>query len=139
MLYRAAHVPTIILAGAEYGTGSSRDWAAKGTLLLGVRAVIAQSFERIHRSNLVLMGVLPLQFVEGQTWKSLALTGEETYEILGLDDSLKPRSQITVKATSPDGQSKTFQAAVRIDTPVELDYYKNGGILQTVVRKLLAA
>jgi len=138
MKYRTADVPTIVLAGAEYGTGSSRDWAAKGTLLLGVRAVIAQSFERIHRSNLVLMGVLPLQFLEGQTWKSLGLTGEETYEIVGLDDSLKPRSQIAVKATSPEGQVKTFQAAVRIDTPVELDYYKNGGILQTVVRKLLA-
>jgi aconitate hydratase A / 2-methylisocitrate dehydratase len=136
--YKSAHVPTIILAGTEYGTGSSRDWAAKGTLLLGVRAVIAQTFERIHRSNLVLMGVLPLQFLDGQTWKSLGLTGEETFEILGLDDSLKPRSQISVKATSPDGQAKTFQAAVRIDTPVELDYYKNGGILQTVVRKLLA-
>jgi aconitate hydratase len=138
MKYQSAHVPTIVLAGAEYGTGSSRDWAAKGTLLLGVRAVIAQSFERIHRSNLVLMGVLPLQFLEGQTWKSLGLTGDETYEILGLDDTLKPRSQATVKATAPDGETKSFQAAVRIDTPVELDYYKNGGILQTVVRKLLA-
>src|SRR5207248_2267166 len=135
--YKSAGIPTIILAGAEYGAGSSRDWAAKGTYLLGVHSVIAQSFERIHRSNLVLMGVLPLQFIEGQTWKSLGLTGEETYEILGLDDSLKPRSQISVKAVSPDGQTKTFQTAVRIDTPVELDYYKNGGILQTVVRKLL--
>lgn len=139
MLYRAAHVPTIILAGAEYGTGSSRDWAAKGTYLLGARAVIATSFERIHRSNLVLMGVLPLQFLEGQTWKSLGLNGEETYEIAGLDNSLKPRSQVTVRATVPDGSTKTFQAAVRIDTPVELDYYKNGGILQTVVRKLLVS
>jgi len=137
MKYKAAHVPTVILAGAEYGTGSSRDWAAKGTYLLGVRAVIAQSFERIHRSNLVLMGVLPLQFVNNQTWKSLGLTGEETYEIVGLADSLKPRSEVTVKATAPDGSIKSFQAAVRIDTPVELDYYKNGGILQTVVRKLL--
>jgi aconitate hydratase len=135
--YKSAGVPTIVLAGAEYGTGSSRDWAAKGTYLLGVRAVIAQSFERIHRSNLVLMGVLPLQFLAGQTWKSLGLSGEETYEIVGLNDSLQPRSEITVKATSPDGSVKTFQAAVRIDTPVELDYYKNGGILQTVVRKLL--
>jgi aconitate hydratase len=137
MKYKAAQVPTVILAGAEYGTGSSRDWAAKGTYLLGVRAVIAQSFERIHRSNLVLMGVLPLQFLEGQTWKTLGLTGLETYEIVGLGDSLKPRSEVTVKATSPDGAVKTFQAAVRIDTPVELDYYKNGGILQTVIRKLL--
>jgi aconitate hydratase len=138
--YKAAHVPTIILAGAEYGTGSSRDWAAKGTYLLGVRAVIASSFERIHRSNLVLMGVLPLQFLEGQTWKSIGLTGEETYDILRLDDTLQPRSQLTVKAALPDGiTTKTFQVALRIDTPVELDYYKNGGILQTVVRKLLAA
>src|SRR5207302_11465310 len=101
--YKSAGVPTIILAGAEYGTGSSRDWAAKGAYLLGVRAVIAQSFERIHRSNLVLMGVLPLQFPEGQTWKSLGLTGEETYEIQGLNESLKPRSKTTVKATSADG------------------------------------
>jgi aconitate hydratase len=139
MKYKSAGVPTVILAGAEYGTGSSRDWAAKGTYLLGVRAVIAQSFERIHRSNLVLMGVLPLQFLPGETWKSLGLTGEETYDIVGLDESLKPRSTATIRATTPDGQVKNFQAAVRIDTPVELDYYKNGGILQTVVRKLLGS
>jgi aconitate hydratase len=138
MLYKSEGVPTIILAGAEYGTGSSRDWAAKGTYLMGVRAVIAQSFERIHRSNLVLMGVLPLQFHEGQTWRSIGLNGDETYEIIGLDDSLKPRSHLTVKATAPGGAVRTFEAAVRIDTPVELDYYRNGGILQTVVRKLLA-
>jgi aconitate hydratase len=138
MKYRAANVPTVILAGAEYGTGSSRDWAAKGTYLLGVRAVIATSFERIHRSNLVLMGVLPLQFLAGETWRSLGLTGEETFEIVGLDDALKPRSDITVRATAADGLEKEFCAVVRIDTPVELDYYRNGGILQTVVRKLLA-
>ncbi|QDU27948.1 Aconitate hydratase precursor [Anatilimnocola aggregata] len=138
MKYRATGTPTIILAGAEYGTGSSRDWAAKGTNLLGVRAVIAASYERIHRSNLVNMGVLPLQFLEGQTWKSLGIVGDETFEILGLDESLSPRSQISVQATSPDGTSKTFAAAVRIDTPVELDYYRNGGILQTVVKKLMA-
>jgi aconitate hydratase len=138
MKYKAASVPTVILAGAEYGTGSSRDWAAKGTMLLGVRAVIAQSFERIHRSNLVNMGVLPLQFLEGQTWKSLGLTGEETYEIVGLGEGIAPRSKVTVRATAPDGSVKSFEAHVRIDTPVELDYYKNGGILQTVVRKLLA-
>ncbi|ADB16929.1 aconitate hydratase 1 [Pirellula staleyi DSM 6068] len=137
MQYQAAKVPTIILAGAEYGTGSSRDWAAKGTYLLGVRAVIAASYERIHRSNLVNMGVLPLQFPEGQTWKSLGLTGEETFEILGLGDTLAPRSTVTVKATSADGSVKSFDAKVRIDTPVELDYYRNGGILHTVVRKLL--
>ena len=139
MNYKALHVPTIILAGAEYGTGSSRDWAAKGTMLLGVRAVIATSFERIHRSNLVNMGVLPLQFPEGQTWKTLGLTGTETYEILGLDDTLAPRSTVTVRAVAVDGAKKEFLAHVRIDTPVELDYYKNGGILQTVVRKLLAS
>jgi aconitate hydratase len=107
-------------------------------MLLGVRAVIAQSFERIHRSNLVNMGVLPLQFLDGQTWKSLGLTGEETYEVAGLSDSIQPRSKITVRATAPNGSVKSFEAQVRIDTPVELDYYKNGGILQTVVRKLLA-
>ncbi|MEX2176172.1 MAG: aconitate hydratase AcnA [Pirellulaceae bacterium] len=135
--YQAAGIPTIILAGAEYGTGSSRDWAAKGTLLLGARAVIATSFERIHRSNLVNMGVLPLQFLDGKTWKSLGLSGEETYEIAGLDNTLQPRSKVTVNATAPDGAVKSFEAHVRIDTPVELDYYKNGGILQTVVRKLL--
>ena len=136
MLYKAASVPTVILAGTEYGTGSSRDWAAKGTLLLGVRAVIAASYERIHRSNLVNMGVLPLQFEAGQTWKTLGLTGEETFDIPS-DDTLEPRSKITVTATSPDGAIKTFAAHVRIDTPVEIDYYRNGGILHTVVRKLL--
>ena len=139
LAYKAAGIPTIILAGTEYGTGSSRDWAAKGTMLLGVRAVIAASFERIHRSNLVNMGVLPLEFPGGENWKTLGLTGEETFEILGLDDSLKPRSTVTVRATAADLTVKSFQASVRIDTPVELDYYRNGGILQTVVRKLLAS
>jgi len=137
--YKAANVPTIILAGTEYGTGSSRDWAAKGTFLLGVRAVIAASFERIHRSNLVNMGVLPLEFPKGETWKSLGLTGEETYEIVGLDDNIQPRSKVTVKATAADGSVKSFEANVRIDTPVEIDYYRNGGILQTVLRKMLAS
>lgn len=139
MQYKAAKVPTIILAGTEYGTGSSRDWAAKGTFLLGVRAVIAASFERIHRSNLVNMGVLPLEFPKGETWKSLGLTGEETYEIVGLDDNIQPRSKVTVKATAADGSVKSFEANVRIDTPVEIDYYRNGGILQTVLRKMLAS
>jgi len=129
----------VVIAGAEYGTGSSRDWAAKGTYLLGVRAVIAASYERIHRSNLVGMGVLPLEFPAGSTWQSLGLTGEETIDIEGLDDSLQPRSQVTVRATAPDGLTKTFVANVRIDTPVEMDYYRNGGILQTVLRKLLAS
>ncbi len=134
--YKADGVPLVILAGAEYGTGSSRDWAAKGTMLLGIRAVLATSFERIHRSNLVGMGVLPLQFLEGQTWKSLGLTGEEVFEI-PVDDKLQPRSTITVTAKSADGVVKKFDAKVRIDTPVELDYYRHGGILQMVLRKLL--
>jgi aconitate hydratase len=134
MQYKEEKVPLVILAGEEYGTGSSRDWAAKGTMLLGVRAVLASSFERIHRSNLVGMGVLPL--VLPQSWQQLGLTGEETFDI-PLDDSLRPRSSVTVRATAPDGTVKEFQAKVRIDTPVELDYYRNGGILQTVLRKLL--
>ena len=135
--YRAAGVPLLVLAGTEYGTGSSRDWAAKGTFLLGVRAVIAVSFERIHRSNLVGMGVLPLEFPAGQTWQSLGLTGQESYDIPGLDDHLQPRSTIEVQATDAEGTVKRFPALVRIDTPVEMDYYRNGGILQTVLRKLM--
>jgi aconitate hydratase len=138
MLYKQENVPLIILAGAEYGTGSSRDWAAKGTLLLGVRAVIAISFERIHRSNLVGMGVLPLEFAKGSSWESLRLTGEETYEISGLDETLKPLSTLTVTATAADGTKREFPCRLRIDTPVELEYYRHGGILQTVLRKLLA-
>jgi aconitate hydratase len=137
--YRAERVPLVVIAGTEYGTGSSRDWAAKGTYLLGVKAVIAASFERIHRSNLVGMGVLPLVFAKGQTWQSLGLTGEETYDIPDLNDNLKPQSVITVTATSPDGSAKKFPATVRIDTPVEMEYFRNGGILQTVLRKLLAS
>ncbi len=135
--YREQGVPLIVLAGAEYGTGSSRDWAAKGTYLLGVRAVIASSYERIHRSNLVGMGVLPLEFIDGQTWQSLGLTGEEVYAIQRLDDQLQPRTDVRVTATSADGTVRDFQARVRIDTPVEMDYYRNGGILQTVLRMLL--
>jgi len=137
MKYRAENIPLVVLAGAEYGTGSSRDWAAKGTYLLGVRVVIAASYERIHRSNLVGMGVLPLEFVSGQTAASLGLTGEEVFDILGLDDNLQPRSQLTVRASATDGTYKIFTANVRIDTPVEMDYYRNGGILHTVLRKLL--
>ncbi|MCA9268687.1 MAG: aconitate hydratase AcnA [Planctomycetales bacterium] len=131
--------PLVVLAGADYGMGSSRDWAAKGTYLLGVKVVIAASFERIHRSNLVGMGVLPLVFADGQTWQSLGLTGEETFDIPDLNDDLVPLSTIQVTATSPDGASKTFNAVVRIDTPVELEYYRSGGILQTVLLKLLDA
>ena len=137
--YQASGTPLVILAGAEYGTGSSRDWAAKGTLLLGIRAVIATSYERIHRSNLVGMGVLPLQFLDGQSIQSLGLTGEETIDIPSLSDTLQPRSLVSVVATRPDGTKQTFEALVRIDTPVEIDYYRNGGILPTVLRKLAEA
>ncbi|HUN80636.1 MAG TPA: aconitate hydratase AcnA, partial [Phycisphaerae bacterium] len=136
MKYKESGTPLIALAGAEYGTGSSRDWAAKGTLLLGIRAVIAVSFERIHRSNLVGMGVLPLQFKKGESRESLNLTGEETYSIEGLNDNLKPMQEVTVIAKSPAGE-KRFNATVRIDMPVEIEYYRNGGILQTVLRKML--
>ena len=137
--YREQGTPLVVLAGAEYGTGRSRDWAAKGTFLLGIRAVIATSYERIHRSNLVGMGVLPLEFTDGQTWQSIGLTGEEQFDIEGLDDNLQPRGTVTVKATSADGNATQFEARVRIDTPVEMEYYRNGGILQTVLRKLLTA
>ena len=136
MKYQADGVPLVVIAGAEYGTGSSRDWAAKGTLLLGVKAVITASYERIHRSNLVGMGILPLEFAEGATWESLGLTGEETIDIPDLSNDLQPRSTITVTATSADGTSKSFPCVVRIDTPVELQYYQNGGILHTVLRNL---
>jgi aconitate hydratase len=136
--YRTDGIPLVVLAGAEYGTGSSRDWAAKGTLLLGVKAVLAASYERIHRSNLVGMGVLPLQFADGQTWESIGLTGEEIYDFPGLDNNLKPGDQLKVTATANDGSTTEFQAKVRIDTPVEMDYYRNGGILQTVLLNLLA-
>ena len=135
--YIDAGTPLIVLAGVEYGTGSSRDWAAKGTSLLGVKAVIARSYERIHRSNLVMMGVLPLQFVEDQSWQSLGLTGRETFDILGLDDSIQVHHLLTVRATADDGTVTEFVARARIDTPVEIDYYKNGGILQTVLRKFI--
>ena len=136
MEYQQKGTPLVIVAGKEYGTGSSRDWAAKGTVLLGVRAVIAESFERIHRSNLVGMGVLPLEFTSGETRQSLGLTGFETYDIEGLDDDLKPRATLTVRATAPDGTTKSFKVVCRIDTPEELNYYKNGGILPYVLRSL---
>ncbi len=136
MRYKAEGVPLIVLAGAEYGTGSSRDWAAKGPYLLGVRAVIASSFERIHRSNLVGMGILPLQLLPEQTLETLQLTGEEVYDLSSVGDSLQPGSEVTVKVQAADGAVREFNVKVRIDTPVELDYYRNGGILQTVLRKL---
>ncbi|KXK24061.1 MAG: aconitate hydratase [Chloroflexi bacterium OLB15] len=137
MHYQQNGIPLVILAGAEYGTGSSRDWAAKGAALLGVRAVIARSFERIHRSNLVMMGVLPLQFKEGESAQSLGLTGHETFNILGVSDSLQPKQEVEVTATAEDGSVTTFTAIARIDTPVEVEYYRNGGILPTVLRKFL--
>ncbi len=141
MKYKAAGVPLVVLAGAEYGTGSSRDWAAKGTFLMGVRAVIASSYERIHRSNLVGMGVLPLELPAGTSWQSLGLTGEEIFDFPELNDDLKPRQTMNVVAhrqLGTDGETTlTFPVTVRIDTPVELDYYRNGGILHTVTRKLL--
>jgi aconitate hydratase len=135
--YRAAGTPLVVLAGLEYGTGSSRDWAAKGTLLLGVRAVLAESYERIHRSNLVGMGVLPLQYEDRQTAESLGLTGRETFDIVGLAQGLSPRLRVAVSARREDGSVLSFHAIARLDTPVEVDYYRNGGILQTVLRTLL--
>jgi aconitate hydratase len=138
MDYQRQGVPLLIIAGKEYGTGSSRDWAAKGTLLLGVRAVIAESFERIHRSNLVGMGVLPLEFIDGDTRASVGLTGFETFEIEGLSDDMRPKSKLTVRATLADGTVKTFTAVSRIDTPEEMSYYRHGGILPYVLRQLVA-
>jgi aconitate hydratase len=136
MRYQDDGVPVIVLAGKEYGSGSSRDWAAKGPRLLGVRAVIAESYERIHRSNLVGMGILPLQFLPGESAGSLSLTGYETYDIQGLEGG--SARKVTVKATAADGNAKTFKAKVRIDTPNEVDYYRHGGILHYVLRKLAA-
>jgi len=138
MRYRAAGVPTIVFGGEEYGTGSSRDWAAKGTQLLGVRAVVARSFERIHRSNLVGMGVLPLQFNGGDSAASLQITGDETFDLLGLED-LRPRQQVTLAIRRADGSLRTIELTLRIDTPIEVDYYRHGGILPFVLRQLLAA
>ena len=136
--YRQAGVPLIVLAGARYGTGSSRDWAAKGTLLLGVRAVLAKSFERIHRSNLVGMGVLPLQFEDGQGAKELGLEGNEVYTIQGVRDLTQPRSRVRVEARREDGTTLKFQAIVRLDAPIEIEYYRHGGILTMVLRRLLS-
>ena len=135
MRHKADGTPLVVVAGKEYGTGSSRDWAAKGTLLLGVRAVIVESYERIHRSNLVGMGVLPLQFEDGATRESLGLTGEDSFTIKGLA-SLEPGQRVDVEVTRPDGSSFSFGAKCRIDTANEMDYFMNGGILQYVLRKL---
>jgi aconitate hydratase len=138
MRYKSEGVPLVVFAGKEYGTGSSRDWAAKGTVLLGIRAVIAESFERIHRSNLVGMGVVPLTFEQGTSWKSLGLTGAETVTIHGLSSGLKPRQTLTAEITMADGKVQKVPLLCRIDTLDELDYYKNGGILQYVLRQLAA-
>ena len=138
MAYQREGTPLVILAGQEYGTGSSRDWAAKGTNLLGVKAVVAQSFERIHRSNLVGMGVLPLQFKDGTTGQTLRLDGSETYDIVGLDASLKPQQDLTLRITRADGSVENVDVRCRIDTPIEIDYYQHGGILPYVLRQLVA-
>jgi aconitate hydratase len=135
MKYIAAGVPLVVIAGKEYGTGSSRDWAAKGTTLLGVKAVIAESFERIHRANLVGMGVFPLTFVDGQTALSLGLDGSEIFDFDGL---LAGSRKATVTATRPDGKVTTFSANLRVDTPKEWEYMENGGILHFVLRQLAA-
>jgi aconitate hydratase len=137
MKHKADGTPLVVIAGKEYGTGSSRDWAAKGTNLLGVRAVIVESYERIHRSNLVGMGVLPLQFQEGDSRKSLKLTGDDAFTIRGLAD-LAPGQDVEVEVVRPDGETFTFTAKCRIDTANEMEYYRNGGILHYVLRKLAA-
>jgi aconitate hydratase len=137
--YRGEGTPLLVVAGKEYGSGSSRDWAAKGTLLLGVRAVIAESYERIHRSNLVGMGVLPLQFRTGQNAETLGLTGQEELQIAGLSGEIRPRQELTVEMRRPGGAVSSFTVATRLDTPVEINYYRNGGILHTVLRKMLKA
>lgn len=137
MKYKAEGIPTVVVAGKEYGTGSSRDWAAKGPMLQGVKAVIAESFERIHRSNLVGMGILPLKFVEGQNVESLGLTGEEVLDIEGLGDNITPKDIVRVRATKPDGSVIEFNTIALLNTTVEVNYYRNGGILHTVLRNLV--
>ncbi len=137
MRYKAAGVPLVVLAGKEYGSGSSRDWAAKGTMLLGVKAVVAESFERIHRSNLVNMGVLPLQFIPGENATTHGLTGREVFSLIGAGETMKPRSGVTLMARADDGTTKTFTVISRIDTPEELVAYSHGGILPYVLRQLV--
>jgi len=139
MLYKQEGVPLVVFAGREYGTGSSRDWAAKGTQLLGVKAVVARSFERIHRSNLVGMGVLPLQFKGSDSVDTLGIKGDETFDLKGLDGEIKPQQEVTLVITRANGEKKEAKVLLRIDTPIEVDYYKHGGILPFVLRQLLAA
>jgi aconitate hydratase len=136
--YRAAGVPLMVIAGKEYGSGSSRDWAAKGTQLLGIKAVIAESFERIHRSNLVNMGVLPLEFKAGENAATLGLTGTEIFSLVGVADGLKPRGDVKVVAAAGNGSRIEFAATARIDTPEELVAFRHGGILPYVVRQLVS-
>jgi aconitate hydratase len=137
MKYRDEATPLLVIAGKEYGSGSSRDWAAKGPRLLGVRAVLAQSYERIHRSNLIGMGILPLQFKDGEDHKNLGLTGFESYDVEGITEALNPHEVVNIRARANEGDEKVFEAIARLDTPVEVDYYKHGGILQYVLRTLL--
>jgi aconitate hydratase len=139
MKYIADDVPTMIFAGEEYGTGSSRDWSAKGTQLLGVKAVVERSFERIHRSNLVGMGVLPLQFIGNDSVDTLKITGEESFDLIGLENDIKPQQEVTLVIKRANGQSQHVKVLLRIDTPIEVDYYRHGGILPFVLRQLLAA
>jgi len=136
MRYKQENVPLIVLAGKEYGSGSSRDWAAKGPRLLGVRAVIAESYERIHRTNLVCMGILPLQYRDGESADSLGLSGREVFSIVGLGDG--SAREVSVRALAEDGRETAFTALVRIDTPQEIEYYRHGGILHYVLRQLAA-
>ena len=138
MKYIAAGTPTVVFAGEEYGTGSSRDWAAKGTQLLGIKAVVARSFERIHRSNLVGMGVLPLQFKGSDSWQTLGIKGDEIIDVV-LGEEIKPQTDATLVITGRDGTSREVTVTLRIDTAIEVDYYKHGGILPFVLRQLLAA
>jgi aconitate hydratase len=138
MQYVAEGTPTVIFGGEEYGTGSSRDWAAKGTQLLGVKAVIAKSFERIHRSNLIGMGVLACQFKNGESAESLGIKGDETFDITGLEAGIKPQMDVTLTITRKDGSKHSTQVLLRIDTPIEVDYYLHGGILPYVLRELVS-
>jgi aconitate hydratase len=138
MKYIAAGTPTVVFGGEEYGTGSSRDWAAKGTQLLGVKAVIAKSFERIHRSNLVGMGVLPCQFKGSDTAQSLGIRGDEEFDLLGLDGEIRPQQDVTLVIRRADGSRQEVPVLLRIDTPIEVEYFRHGGIMPYVLRELLA-
>ena len=139
MKYIAQGTPTVVFGGEEYGSGSSRDWAAKGTQLLGVKAVIVSSFERIHRSNLVGMGVLPCQFKSDESVQTLGIKGDEEFDILGIEGEIKPQQDVTLVINRKDGSKQEIKVLLRIDTPIEVDYYRHGGILPYVLRELMAA